>query len=90
MRDHGLRDRARFLRRDMTPAERRLSKGLRGDALGGTFRRQHAIPPWIADFACVELRLVVEVDGGQHGDAGDATRRCDPQAGACCMSATTR
>ena len=74
VRNHGLRDRARTLRRDMTPAERKLWRAIRLDALSVTFRRQHAIAPWIADFACVELRLVVEVDGGQHGDARDAAR----------------
>jgi primosomal protein N' (replication factor Y) len=74
MRNHGLRDRARTLRGDMTPAERTLWRAIRLDALGVTFRRQHAIRPYIADFACVELRLVVEVDGGQHGDARDAER----------------
>jgi very-short-patch-repair endonuclease len=31
------------------------------------FRRQHPIGPYIADFACVAGRLVVEVDGGTHG-----------------------
>lgn len=30
------------------------------------FRRQHPIPPFIADFACVEKKLVVELDGGYH------------------------
>jgi len=30
------------------------------------FRRQHPIGPYIADFACIERRLVVELDGGQH------------------------
>jgi len=58
----------------MTPSERTLWRAIRSDALGVTFRRQHAIPPYIADFACVELRLVVEVDGGQHGDERDEAR----------------
>jgi primosomal protein N' (replication factor Y) len=74
LRNHGLRDRARSLRRDMTAVERKLWRAIRLDALGVTFRRQHAIPPYIADFACVELRLVIEVDGGQHGEARDASR----------------
>jgi very-short-patch-repair endonuclease len=68
--------RARQLRREMTDAERRLWKHLRNDQLGGcTFRRQHPIPPYVADFACVDARVVVEVDGGQHADSHrDAAR----------------
>jgi very-short-patch-repair endonuclease len=35
------------------------------------FRRQHPIGPYIADFACIPARLVIEVDGDTHGsDAG--------------------
>jgi very-short-patch-repair endonuclease len=36
--------------------------------LRAKFRRQHSIGPFIADFCCVELRLIVEVDGGQHAE----------------------
>lgn len=63
--------RARGLRRDTTEAERLLWQGLRNDQLGWRFRRQHPIPPYIVDFACVESRLVVEADGGQHNRGGD-------------------
>ena len=38
------------------------------------FRRQHPIPPYITDFAAPSLRLIVEVDGGQHSDGVDAER----------------
>ena len=42
------------------------------------FRRQHPIGPYFADFACLDLQLVIELDGGQHnsieGIAKDATR----------------
>jgi len=34
--------------------------------LGCKFRRQHAIGPFFADFACVERRIIIELDGGQH------------------------
>ena len=36
------------------------------------FRRQHPIGPYFADFACLEIGLVIELDGGQHAedDAG--------------------
>ncbi|TVR97492.1 MAG: endonuclease domain-containing protein [Rhodospirillales bacterium] len=66
---------ARRLRRDGTDAERRLWRHLRNRGLDGhKFRRQHPIAGFVADFACVEARLVVEVDGGQHGGAADARR----------------
>jgi primosomal protein N' (replication factor Y) len=67
-------DRARRLRRDSTDAERALWHALRRNALGAGFRRQHPIPPYVADFACVAARIVVEVDGGQHGGHRDARR----------------
>ncbi len=38
----------------------------RRDALGVRFRRQHPIGPYVADFACYPLKLVVEVDGATH------------------------
>jgi primosomal protein N' (replication factor Y) len=67
--------RARTLRRTMTDAERALWRLLRSRSLADAkFRRQHPIPPYVADFACRAARLVVEVDGGQHGGARDAAR----------------
>ena len=73
--DTVLRDRARQLRREPTEAENRLWAILRGRQLHGAhFRRQHPIPPYVADFACAAARLVVEVDGGQHADGADAAR----------------
>ena len=62
-------DRCRRLRRDATDAEKRLGWMLRGRRLGYTFRRQHEYGPYILDFVCVEARLVIEADGGQHGGA---------------------
>jgi very-short-patch-repair endonuclease len=60
---------ARHLRRNQTDAERRIWRHLRGRRLMGLrFRRQHPIGPYFADFVCLELRLVVELDGGQHAD----------------------
>ena len=50
----------------MTDAERRLWSRLRGNALGFHFRRQHRLGIYIVDFACLERRLIVEADGGQH------------------------
>ncbi|MBN8736804.1 MAG: endonuclease domain-containing protein [Xanthomonadales bacterium] len=67
---------ARRLRRDMTDAERRLWHHLRRrQLLGYRFRRQFPIGPYIVDFACIETKLIIEVDGGQHFDAtGDVAR----------------
>ena len=63
------------LRRDSTDAEHRLWRNLRNRNLGGfKFRRQATIGPYIADFACVEAKLIVEADGGQHTVEGDARR----------------
>jgi primosomal protein N' (replication factor Y) len=59
----------------MTDAERALRQGLRHGQLGRRFRRQHPIPPYIVDFACLEVKLVVEADGGQHSLAGEHERR---------------
>ncbi|WP_375203781.1 endonuclease domain-containing protein [Hyphococcus sp.] len=59
---------ARTLRQTMPEAERRLWARLRNRGLGGfRFRRQHTVGPYVADFACVEARLVIECDGEQHG-----------------------
>lgn len=51
----------------MTDAERLLWRSLRGKQINRhRFRRQHPIGDYIADFACIEQRLVIELDGGQH------------------------
>lgn len=60
------RGRAKRLRRALTSAETILWAHLRRAALGVRFRRQHPIGPYIADFACVSARLVIEVDGATH------------------------
>ena len=62
--------RARSLRKTDTEAERRLWEALRGSRLNGfKFVRQLPIGPYFADFACRKCKLVVEVDGGTHGEA---------------------
>ena len=62
-----LRQRARELRKEQTPAESHLWSALRGRVLGGyKFRRQHPIGTLIVDFYCQEVRLVIEVDGPVH------------------------
>ena len=65
----GMLDRARGLRREMTPQEKILWRELRGRRLeGAEFRRQMWLGGFIADFACPEARLAVEADGSQHAD----------------------
>ncbi|MAT41675.1 MAG: restriction endonuclease [Anaerolineaceae bacterium] len=58
---------ARKLRKRSTPAEKHLWGKLRGKQLSGLkFRRQHPITPYIVDFYCAEVRLVIEIDGEIH------------------------
>ena len=62
-----LTEHARELRARQTKAESLLWAVLRGRRLCGLkFRRQYPIEPYIADFACVDKRIVVELDGGYH------------------------
>ena len=53
-------------RKKETPAEMVLWKYLRGKQLGVNFRRQHIIGNYISDFACLTLKLIIELDGGYH------------------------
>jgi very-short-patch-repair endonuclease len=63
-------DFARSLRNNATPVERLLWQQLKLlKSEGRHFRRQVPIDKYIADFACHKSKLVVELDGGQHGDA---------------------
>ena len=58
---------SRELRRNMTDAERLLWSKLKGKQLKGfQFNRQKPIGNYIVDFYCLEAKLVIEVDGGQH------------------------
>lgn len=57
---------AKEMRKESTRAELILWEELRKGKLGFRFRRQHLIGNYIADFACLEKRLVVEVDGEYH------------------------
>ncbi len=60
---------ARELRKNPTDAERMLWEHLRLRQIGGNkFRRQQPLGPYILDFVCLEKRVVVEVDGGQHSE----------------------
>ena len=73
--------RARELRKNMTDAERKLWYFLRNRRLAGLkFRRQVPIGPYIVDFACLEKKVVVEIDGGEHNMPDQ--RRYDSQRAA--------
>ena len=65
---------ARKLRREMSTAEAMLWRGLRGRGVDAKFRRQMPIGGYVADFACVEAKLIVEIDGPAHADV-DRQRR---------------
>ena len=59
--------RAKELRRNQTPMERKLWAKLRGKQLCGLkFRRQHPIGRYIVDFCCLARKLVIEIDGDSH------------------------
>lgn len=66
--------RARTLRAQMTLPEVALWQALRQRPAGHKFRRQHPSGPYVADFYCHDLRLIIEVDGEAH-DMGDRPER---------------
>lgn len=67
---------ARQMRKEMTPQEVKLWQHIRREQLGVKFRRQVAIDnKYIADFACLEKSLIIEVDGGQHCNSDTDTQR---------------
>ena len=64
-----IRQKAKQLRSNSTDAERNLWAHIRNRRLEGwKFRRQLPIGRFIVDFACAELRLIVEIDDGQHAE----------------------
>jgi very-short-patch-repair endonuclease len=68
---------ARTLRSEPTAAERKMWSRLRNRRfLGLKFKRQFPIDRFVVDFVCLDAKLIIEVDGGQHGDRGasDANR----------------
>lgn len=66
---------AKILRKRPTDAEKTMWRHLRGRRLEGfKFRRQEPIGNYVADFACYEKRIIVEVDGGQHCREKDGER----------------
>ena len=64
------------LRKHQTDAERKLWFRLRDRRSNGAkFRRQYPVGPFVTDFACLEMGLVIEVDGGQHTDSVSDKKR---------------
>jgi len=64
-----LTKRARVLRTNQTEAEKLLWKNIRNRQLNNKkFRRQHQIENYIVDFICMEQKLIIELDGGQHAE----------------------
>ena len=68
-KDQRRAERARSLRRTLTPAEFALWTRIRARQLGGfKFVRQEPIDRYYVDFVCRERRLIIELDGGQHSE----------------------
>ena len=63
------KEKSAILRKNMTDAENKLWYYIRKEQINGLkFRRQQPIGPYIADFVCQSLKLVIELDGGQHNE----------------------
>jgi len=70
--DKLLKQRSRDLRKNLTDAEQKLWQKLRKQQINDhKFRRQFVLGNYIVDFICLDKRLIVEVDGGQHMDNVD-------------------
>ena len=66
-------NRARELRKHSTDAERLLWRHLRSRQVAGhKFRRQQPLGSFFVDFVCLEKRLIIELDGGQHNESAQA------------------
>ncbi|MBD8875214.1 endonuclease domain-containing protein [Roseibium polysiphoniae] len=75
-----VRANAKRLRKQMTPEEKRLWQVIRAHRLGGIgFRRQMPIEGFIVDFAAPSRKVIIELDGSQHGETSisDADVRRD-------------
>ena len=62
-------EKAKELRKNMTPQERKLWQILRKNQFYGfEIRRQYPIDKYIVDFICRSKKIIIEIDGGQHND----------------------
>ena len=67
---------AKTLRKNQTEAEKIIWRQLRSKGLSGLkFRRQQPIGDYIVDFVCLEKKLIIEVDGGQHAESENDQKR---------------
>ncbi|GBE23627.1 hypothetical protein BMS3Bbin01_03012 [bacterium BMS3Bbin01] len=66
--------RAHELRGHLTPAEAKVWGAIKAKGTGARFRRQVPIGPWIPDFACLDLKIIIEIDDHSH-DWRDETAR---------------
>ena len=63
---------AKTLRKQSTPTEIKLWERLRAKRFYGLkFRRQYPLGAYIVDFICIERKLIIEIDGGQHNEHQD-------------------
>ena len=74
------KERARKLRRKMTPPELRLWNVLKMRPGGFKFRRQHDFDPYVLDFFCHEAAVAIEVDGLAHDLGSNPQRDIDRDA----------
>ena len=78
MSENNLLNKAKTLRSQQTEAEQRLWYHLRAHRfLGLKFKRQKPMGRYIVDFVCLEQRLIIEIDGGQHAEQLDHDQRRD-------------
>ncbi len=67
-----LTQKARLLRKNLTPQEQKLWNILKNKQFYGyKFLRQYPIKPYIVDFICREAKIIIEIDGGQHNQVKD-------------------
>jgi very-short-patch-repair endonuclease len=73
-----IRSKARQLRREPTNAEQLLRQRLRFWQVNGfKFRRQQPLGPYIVDFTCLQTKLIIEIDGGQHMEQAEYDAKRD-------------
>lgn len=77
-----LTKRARNLRINSTEVEKKLWYHLRNKQLDGyKFRRQYPVGNYIADFVCVSLKIIIELDGGQYAEQLEYDKKRDKYLG---------